>query len=163
MRHQVWQIDVEGFGSPAAPPATLLKALDKLETPETIQRMKPFPDVYEVLVLDGWGRDGEGSGKSANSYLGRSYEQFEAVVASLVLQVCGCDNVKGALALGEQECIRNGDLEQLTSAPANASAKQSAAKNKGKLSTSKGDGAAAMLESLRDDDLAFKLSRSLFR
>lgn len=129
--------------------------------------MQAFVDTYEILVLDGFGRDGEGTGLSAVNWVARTFEQFEAEVGQTLLGACGCRDVKAALEWGEAESYRKGDL--LFDFKAVGSGK---GKNKGgeggeggkKKAKEKGvDGTAAMLDSLRDDALAFKLSRSLFR
>ena len=65
LRHQSWLTDPDGFGPGNAKPLLVLSTLDALDSPEIAQGMKPFEETYEVLVLDGFGRDGEGTGLSA--------------------------------------------------------------------------------------------------
>lgn len=155
LKHHAWQIDPEGFGPLPSSPASVLESLDTLETPETQQKMERFEQVYEILVLDGFGRDGEGTGLTSGNYVGRSWEQFEQVVGEQLLATCGLRDVKGALEFGEAESYRRGEMVWTF-----GNGEDDGGGRKGR----KGMGEAqAGLESLRDDDLAFKLSRSLFR
>ena len=121
--------------------------------------MEPFADTFEVLVMDGFGRTGEGSGFTPGDYVGRSWEQFEAVVADILLQVSGLANVAASIQFGERESYRLGDLlfdfkgigEEFSQLREGKLGSGGGGKKKSKES-----------DSLRDDDLAFKLSRSLF-
>lgn len=170
LRHQPWQIDLSAFTSTsAAPPsmtsppssAILISVLSKLSTPEVMQQMAPFQDVYEILILDSFGREGEGSGRTANSCVRRSYEQFEAALGGIICEALQLENVKEVLEYSANEEISRGEMlltEEMS--PTVASNKLV----KGKNGKKKEKGAAEMmLEDLRDDALAFKLSRSLFR
>jgi len=108
--------------------------------------MEPFADVYEVLILDGYGREGEGSGLTCGTHVARSWEMFEEGIADTLLAASGIKSVAGAIAAGEATSYRMGDL----------------------LFDFKGVGGEQMSfskdrdDNMRDDDLAFKLSRSLF-
>lgn len=153
LRHQAWLIDPEGF-SPS-----LFASVNALDSPEVQQRMEPFGDTFEVLIMDGFGRTGEGSGFTPGDYVGRSWEQFEAVVADTLLRVSGLANVGAAIQFGERESYRLGDLlfdfkgigEEFSQLGEGKLGNGGGGKKKSKES-----------DSLRDDDLAFKLSRSLF-
>lgn len=197
LKHQSFQTDPDAFGIGNANPASILASLDALDSPEKLQGMKVFEGTYEVVVMDGFGREGEGSGLSAATYVMRSFEQFENEIGQLVLEATGLRDVKGALEWGEAESYRKGELlfdfggsikkiggggeKELTTVekavkvireggslndllPLKA-VEQMSIKSGGKKKKKEKapEGRAAILESLRDDSLAFKLSRSLFR
>lgn len=141
--------------------------------------------------MDGFGREGEGTGLTAATYVLRSTEQFENEVSQLVLEGVEISDVKKAIEWGEAESYRKGDLLfdfgrklTLSDKKKDISTVEKAIRLIGEggglnsLMSTKGgnvgssgakkkekvvEGAAAILESLRDDALAFRLSRSLFR
>ena len=120
--------------------------------------MEPFADTYEVLIMDGFGRTGEGSGLTSRDYVGRSWEQFEAIVADTLLQVSGFANVGVAIQFGERESYRLGDLLF----DFKGIGEEFSQLGEGKLGSGGAKKKSKEVDSLRDDDLAFKLSRSLF-
>lgn len=149
--------------------------------------MPSWEEVYEVLILDGWGHEGEGSGFSAGEAVYRSYERFEAEVGQIMCEGgLGVKDVKGAVEWGARESYRRGDLlwefgageggrkkrvdvrELVKGAfrDAGVDPTQVELEVQDERTSGKGkelDVAAGVLSSLRDDALAFKLSRSLFR
>lgn len=149
--------------------------------------MPPWEEVYEVLILDGWGHEGEGTGFSAGEAVYRSYERFEAEVGQIMCEGgLGVKDVKGAVDWGARESYRRGDLlwefgageggrkkkvdvrELVKGAfrDAGVDPTQVELEVQDERTSGKGkevDVAAGVLSSLRDDALAFKLSRSLFR
>lgn len=155
LRHESWATDPAGFGPHNADP---LAVLDALDSPEKAQGLDAWADVFELLVLDGFGRDGEGTGRTAGTSVPRNYEVFEAEVGQAVLSACGRADVKGAKEWGVAESLRRGDVVM--------------AFGGGGPASGGGAGAGAMrkareadegVDKLRDDKLALKLSRSLFR
>lgn len=121
-------------------------------------------DVYELIVLDAFGREGEGTGMEPGRYMGRTWEQFEAVVGQVLLGAVGVRDIKGALEWGEAESKRRGDILFDFKGDLTKKKKGGGGGGGARGRKEKGvDGTKEMLESLRDDKLAFKLSRSLFR
>ena len=153
--------------------------------------MPPWEEVYEVLILDGWGHEGEGTGYTAGEAVSRSYERFEAEVGQVMCEGgIGVNDVKGAIEWGARESYRRGDLlwefgggegrrkkkvdvrELVKGAFRDAGVDTSKVELEVQDERTDGNGkgkelessvAAGVLNSLRDDALAFKLSRSLFR
>lgn len=109
LRHQAWRAELDSFGRLDQ----VARSFDALETPESAQGIEPFRDVYEVVILDAYGREGEGAGKPVSAWIARSFERFEAEVGLLMLDVFGCADVKAALAYGENESYRLGDMVKL--------------------------------------------------
>lgn len=164
LRHESWSTDPAGFGPSNSSP---LSTLGLLDSPEKAQGLPAFADVYELLVLDGLGHDGEGTGRTAGSSVMRTYEQFESELAQAVLSACGKQDVRGAKEWGEAEAYRRGDVLMefaLGSAGVGAAAvlgmKKALAQRGSKLEAGE---TLEMMDKLRDDKLALKLSRSLFR
>lgn len=110
LKHQAWATDPDGFGPGNSHPASILATLDTLDSPEKAQGMSPFSDAYEILILDGFGLDGEGSGRAAGDASTRSFERFEAQVGLVMAEACGADGVKSAIEWGTRESYRRGDL-----------------------------------------------------
>lgn len=110
LKHQAWSIDPDGFGTGNSDPALVLSTLDGLDYPEKAQGMPPFTEALEILILDGFGLDGEGTGRTAGNAAQRSFERFEAHVGLTMAESCGADGVKGAIEWGTRESYRRGDL-----------------------------------------------------
>lgn len=190
IRHQPWTTDPDGFGPGNSLPARVLGQLDKLDSPEKLQGMSPWEEVYEVLILDGWGHEGEGTGATSGEAVSRSFEKFEAEVGQVICDGMLLKDVKGAVEWGARESYRRGDLlwefgngggdggrqkkvdvrELVKGAFRDAGVDPSKVELEVQDERTEGNGkgkevdlAAGVLNSLRDDALAFKLSRSLFR
>ncbi|SGY20148.1 BQ5605_C017g08492 [Microbotryum silenes-dioicae] len=168
LRHQPWSIDQNAFGKDNA---TALITFDTLDSPEKAQGMGSFKYTFEVVVLDGHGRDGPGSGRTANENQNRSFEQFEAELGQLFCEALGVEDVKGAIRYARERGIERGEFVDwgISSTQLAAMEQMGVGTNATNLTMVKkkakggGNGGNAALENLRDDALALKLSRNLFR
>lgn len=149
-------------------------------------------DTYEVLILDGYGKKGEGDGFSYTNHFMRTFESFENEISQLVLvNGVGIPDLKTLLELTEEECRKRGDFGDVGGGEAEgggvAREIEKAVRaledvdvsslvpgvKKVELSSDVGNGGrvgkqkkkaveSSGMEGLRNDALAFKLSRSLF-
>lgn len=173
-----------------------------LDSPEKSLGIKEFEGTYEVLIMDGFGREGEGTGRSYSDHIMRSYEQFENEISQLVLIGVGILDVKSLMEWAEKDCRDRGDfdvdyrtgggggeggvareIERAVKALENFNelgngiengGLNGAVSSVGGIVSASGSGGGGKLkkkekvvesnglEALRDDALAFKLSRSLF-
>lgn len=140
-----WSIDPDEFGTT---PATILAAFDKIETLEKEQNMS-FLDVYEILILD--------SLASPSTFTGSSnFIQFEQKVSEILLQVHGLKDKKEAFAFGEALSFKKGDLI-FDLRDLKALRLEGKGKNV-KVVERKSNNLKE-----KDDSVAFRMSRSLFR
>ncbi|SCV72973.1 BQ2448_6898 [Microbotryum intermedium] len=172
LRHQPWAIDHNAFGPNNSTP---LLTFDALDSPEKAQGMSSFKYTFEIVVLDGYGRDGPGRGRTANENQNRSFEQFEAELGQVFCDALGVGDVKGAIRCAREKGLQRGEFVDwqvgqvtlsvieggagTTTTTTSNAANLTVVKSKAK----KTSGGAAALENLRDDTLALKLSRNLFR
>ncbi|KAM0753202.1 hypothetical protein T439DRAFT_323838 [Meredithblackwellia eburnea MCA 4105] len=199
LRHQVWSTPdsppfplIQEDNSPNASSAPVLATLfNHLYNTRSFESHPKFRDHhFEILVLDAHGPDltsrehgsggggGPGSppgvggtGRSATTYVSRSFAKFEAELGDLVSEACwgpsSGGGIKGALEWGEAESYRRGDMlfDFKKDTGGKGLVKIAApVENVGRgKEREKEKSTKAMLDSLRDDALAFRLSRSLFK
>lgn len=165
LRHEPWQTDPHAF---PLPPSTLLSTtFTRLEQGQGATEQGWKDATFSLLVLDAHGREGEGSGRTAGTYVPRTYERFEAEVGESVARACGVDGVKGALEGGEAESLRKGEMlwefKEEGKGLVGAGGGKSGGEGRGKEREGGRGATKKLLDELRDDKLAFRLSRSLFR
>ncbi|KAK4048512.1 hypothetical protein OIV83_004680 [Microbotryomycetes sp. JL201] len=110
LKHAAWQSDPDEFGPGNSEARQVYNVLDSLDSPEKSQGMAAFEETYEVLVLDGYGHDGEGTGRAAVDHSPRPFAQFEASVGRCVSRACGIRDVRHALECGMFVSFRQDEM-----------------------------------------------------
>ncbi|KAM0786013.1 hypothetical protein ACM66B_006829 [Microbotryomycetes sp. NB124-2] len=110
LKHAPWQSDPDEFGRGNCEVDLIYNVLDSLDSPEKSQGMPSFEDTFEVLVLDGHGHQGEGTGRTCVDHLPRSFNLFETSVGQCVSRACGIRDVRHALECGMFVSFRQDEM-----------------------------------------------------